>query len=302
MAGPSSGKRFFDSGVSLFTSFGFFAALSILCITVDHKIQFMDPVRSSLADFSEGAYRMVSGPLEGLTGLSEHVRSKARLVYENKALREENKKLQLDALRFEEVLSENLSLRQLLKAKESYAVPSQLFDVIRVNSDGYTQTFTIKGGSDDGLKVGMPVISEAGLAGQIIRVSQQSSLIQLIQDKDQQIPVMFKRAGVFGVLQGSGDGSTLISRDLPFNEEIKPGDKVITSGLDGIYPRGIPVGVVMQSKPSAADIYSNVSVACPKSINKGNSVLVLLVDTERVNALRENEEVNDGQRRRAVRR
>jgi rod shape-determining protein MreC len=293
-------RRFFSAKAS-FTSFGFFAALSLILITVDHRIQLMDPVRSELAQVSHLAHSVLSMPLSWTEDLLENFHSKSRLQKENSELSSRLRKLEIDLLRLESLAQENASLRQMLGAKDFMQVPSRLFDVRRVISDGFTQYFVIDGGSDEGVKVGMPVVSDKGLAGQIARVSKASSLVQLIQDKNMQIPVLFKDAKIYGILQGAGDGSTLVSRDLPFTEKIRAGDEVVTSGLDGIYPRGIPVGIVLSTEPSKSGIFSLVHVASQKSIQDANSILVLFVDPNR--ELDESGDEDDGQqRRRAVRR
>ena len=149
----------------------------------------------------------------------------------------------------------------------------------------------------------MTVVTEAGLAGQLIHVAPNSSQVQLIQDKNQEVPVLFTTSHVRGIVRGSGDGSTLQSRDLPFSDKIKVGEKVVTSGLDGIYPKGIPVGVVTKVEPGDSGSYINVTVASPKSIGTSEYVLVLYVDTKvELPDLDEEEDAGDGQVRRKPRR
>ena len=79
-----------------------------------------------------------------------------------------------------------------------------MFEVRRALSDGFTQRYQIDGGSNDGLEVGMPVVTEAGLAGQLIHVAPNSSQVQLIQDKNQEVPVLFTTSHVRGIVRGSG--------------------------------------------------------------------------------------------------
>lgn len=148
-----------------------------------------------------------------------------------------------------------------------------MFEVRRALSDGFTQRYQIDGGSNDGLEVGMPVVTEAGLAGQLIHVAPNSSQVQLIQDKNQEVPVLFTTSHVRGIVRGSGDGTTLQSRDLPFSDKIKVGEKVVTSGLDGIYPKGIPVGVVTKVEPGDSGSYIDVTVSSPNLSARANTFL-----------------------------
>lgn len=123
----------------------------------------MDPVRALLTEFSQGTYEVVTSPVRGMDSLLKNLRSKSHLETENRQLREENRKATLDVMRYEEVARENESLRQLLKAKDTLPQESRLFDVRNILSDGFTQFYVINGGSDDGIKVGMPVIADTGL-------------------------------------------------------------------------------------------------------------------------------------------
>lgn len=305
MAETPSSPHFFNSKASSFTSFGFFAVLSVILITVDHKIQLMDPVRNLLTEFSQGTYEVLTSPVRGVDSLLQNLRSKARLETENRQLRDENRKATLDAMRHEELVRENETLRQLLKAKETLPTESRLFDVRNILSDGFTQFYVINGGSDDGIKVGMPVVADTGLAGQVSRVSRKTSMVQLIQDKDLTIPVIFEGSNILGLVQGAGDGVNLVTRDLRYSDKIKVGDHVMTSGLDGIYPRGIPVGVVRATRPSKNGIFSEITIHNPSVIEKNSAVLVLFVDPEKEFELENEESEVKGdtqQRRRAPRR
>lgn len=303
MADHPSNPHFFSTKASSFTSFGFFAVLSVILLTVDHKIQLMDPVRRYLNEFTETTYEVLTFPVRGIEYLTDNFHSKARLQAENESLRAENRKIFLDAMRYEELLRENEALRKLLNAKTTLGVESRLFDVRNILSDGFSQFLVIDGGSDDGIKVGMPVVADAGLAGQISRVSKRTSLVQLVQDKGLSVPVLFEGSNVLGIVQGAGDGNTLVSRDLRYNAKIKVGDHVVTSGLDGIYPRGIPVGVVKSARPSNSGVFSEVSISNPHVVDKNSSVMVLFVDTNKDFEDDDNDAPADSQqRRRAPRR
>ena len=100
---------------------------------------------------------------------------------------------------------ENRVLKEMLQQKTLYTAKTGMFEVRRALSDGFTQRYQIDGGSNDGLEVGMPVVTEAGLAGQLIHVAPNSSQVQLIQDKNQEVPVLFTTSHVRGIVRGSGE-------------------------------------------------------------------------------------------------
>ena len=154
-----------------------------------------------------------------------------------------------------------------------------MFSVRRVLSDGFTQRFQIDGGSNDGLEVGMPVVSDQGLAGQLMHAAPRASQIQLIQDKTKKsrffllIPVFAASFTEPVTIQGFRPAIRLI------RIKSKSVKKWFTSGLDGIYPKGIPVGtVIISAVPGETGAYVEVTVEAPKSIGKQDAVLVLMVD------------------------
>ena len=287
MVGPSKHLKFNAPRASSFTSFGFFVAISVLMMVVDHQMQVMEPVRSGFAWVSDWIHNGVASPARGVEELKKRLAESEMQRYRMSTLSEENR-----------------VLKEMLQQKTLYTAKTGMFEVRRALSDGFTQRYQIDGGSNDGLEVGMPVVTEAGLAGQLIHVAPNSSQVQLIQDKNQEVPVLFTTSHVRGIVRGSGDGTTLQSRDLPFSDKIKVGEKVVTSGLDGIYPKGIPVGVVTKVEPGDSGSYIDVTVSSPKSIGTSEYVLVLYVDTkvELPDLEEEEENAGDGQVRRKPKR
>ncbi|MEI3087351.1 MAG: rod shape-determining protein MreC [Parasutterella sp.] len=272
-------------------------------MVVDHQMQVMEPVRSGFAWVSDWIHNGVSSPARGVDFADSYLRSKSSLIAQNEELKKRLAESEMQRYRMSTLSEENRVLKEMLQQKTLYTAKTGMFEVRRALSDGFTQRYQIDGGSNDGLEVGMPVVTEAGLAGQLIHVAPNSSQVQLIQDKNQEVPVLFTTSHVRGIVRGSGDGSTLQSRDLPFSDKIKVGEKVVTSGLDGIYPKGIPVGVVTKVEPGDSGSYINVTVASPKSIGTSEYVLVLYVDTKvELPDLDEEEDAGDGQVRRKPRR
>ncbi|MCD8339938.1 MAG: rod shape-determining protein MreC [Burkholderiales bacterium] len=278
MTGQTANKKFFGPRPSSVTSFGFFAVVSVLLMITDHQMRMMEPIRSGLTLVSDSVYTVLAAPVRLARDVSAHMTSKDQLLKNNQELKDEIMKVQVLGSRLETLEEENRMLKQMLMQKKVQQVPSAVFQVTRVLSDGYTQRFQINGGSDQGLQPGMPVLSEKGLAGQLVHVGPFSSLLRLVQDKNQEVPVLFEGSGIRGLVRGTGEDLKLESRDLPYTDKIKPGDKVVTSGLDGVYPKGIPVGTVISALPSDTGSYVEVTIKAVKGMGNNDSVLVLLVD------------------------
>ena len=269
---------------------------------VDHKMQVMEPIRGGFAWVADALHDGVTAPARGIEGGAKYFRSKSELVSENEELRKRLSESEMERFRIITLSEENKVLKDMLQQKATYPVRTGMFGVRRVLSDGFTQRYQIDGGSDDGIEIGMPVVTETGLAGQIIHVSARSSQVQLIQDKNQEVPVLFLNSHVRGIVRGTGDGITLQSRDLPYSDKISVGEKVVTSGLDGIYPKGIPVGTVVGVKPGTAGTYVDVTIEAPKSISTSEYVLVMFVDTKVDLPVKPEEEPTDSQERRRAKR
>ncbi len=279
MAGPSNNNvKFFTPRSSSATSFAFFAVISVLLMIVDHQMHVMEPVRSRLSVISDSAYNVLMFPAAVVEEVAERFSSKNKLIEENNELKTQIIESNILTSRLNTVSEENRVLKQMLTEKESLPVQTGLFQVKKTLSDGFTQRFQIDGGSNDGLQVGMPVLSEKGLAGQLIHVGPLSSQVQLIQDKNQEVPVLFTTSGVRGIVRGTGEPYRLESRDLPFTDKIQVGEKVVTSGLDGVYPKGIAVGEVISVVPEETGAYVEVTVGTEKGIGDQDLVLVLKVN------------------------
>ena len=228
LVGPSKHLKF-DAPHFSFTSFGFFVAISVLMMVVDHQMQVMEPVRSGFAWVSDWIHNGVASPARGVDFADSYLRSKSSLIAQNEELKKRLAESEMQRYRMSTLSEENRVLKEMLQQKTLYTAKTGMFEVRRALSDGFTQRYQIDGGSNDGLEVGMPVVTEAGLAGQLIDVAPNSSQVQLMQDKNQEVPVLFTTSHVRGIVRGgSGDGrqSAFKSRDLPFSDKIKVGEKV----------------------------------------------------------------------------
>jgi rod shape-determining protein MreC len=177
----------------------------------------------------------------------------------------EEQSSQLDYLRLmanqaETLESENSHLRKLLSLQQKSNVKSLAAEVIFSPLSPSSQRIIINRGNADGLKSGMPIASEAGIMGQIVRVFENSSEVALLEDRDFVIPVLVERNGLRTVLFGVGRGEPLELRYVNNLADLDVGDHLITSGIDGTYPAGIPVAII--SKIDRSSDNSGAIIAC----------------------------------------
>ncbi len=162
MVGPSKHLKFNAPRASSFTSFGFFVAISVLMMVVDHQMQVMEPVRSGFAWVSDWIHNGVASPARGVDFADSYLRSKSSLIAQNEELKKRLAESEMQRYRMSTLSEENRVLKEMLQQKTLYTAKTGMFEVRRALSDGFTQRYQIDGGSNDGLEVGMPVVTEAG--------------------------------------------------------------------------------------------------------------------------------------------
>ncbi len=190
-----------------------------------------------------GAVAAVSG---GAGDVAESLRHQRELVAENRELRARVEHLEIEALRLAGVESELQDLAAVL----GYALPPagelRVADVVFVDHSSWLKTLLIYTG-DAPVAVNQPVIDGSGLVGRVVLVAPPYAKVQLVTDRAAAVGAMIRRTRRQGVVRSGADG--LVLDFLPLQADVLVGDEVVTSGTDGVYPRGIPVGTVVSVVP-----------------------------------------------------
>jgi rod shape-determining protein MreC len=166
---------------------------------------------------------------------------------ENRQLQDTIRRLSLQQKQMEEMRQENNRLRQLLSVTELSPMATIGARVVARTPDYLSNVLYINRGQRDGIQVNAPVMSGVGIVGRVVLVSNKDSQVQLITNPDASVGVMLDRTRLPGVLRGSGN-SLLELNYISNTEQVELGDWVVTSGLDGVYPKGLPVGKVVESR------------------------------------------------------
>lgn len=162
---------------------------------------------------------------------------------ENDALRQELQTLQVRLQHERAEAQRTDNLRQLLELRERANLETTAAEVIAAAASPEFRTVTIDKGTGEGLKTDMAVISPAGVVGRVILPSGRASKVQLLIDRNAAAGALIERTRVQGVVEGVGDGS-LRMEYVPGTSDVRPGDLVVTSGIDGIYPKGFVIGTI----------------------------------------------------------
>lgn len=199
----------------------------------------------TFGSFSEVQRAMMS-MIDGVRGMWSGYLDLQDVQEENAALKQELQNLQV---RFQQERAEAQrtdNLRQLLELRDRANLETVAAEVIAGPASPDFRTVTIDKGSSDGLATDMAVISPAGVVGRVILPSGRAAKVQLLIDRNAAAGVLIERTRVQGVVMGVGDG-VLKLQYVPGTADVKTGDLVVTSGIDGIYPKGFVVGTVDQA-------------------------------------------------------
>ena len=174
---------------------------------------------------------------------------------ENDQLKQEVTKLRVSLEQERSIAQQTRTLQQLLDLRSATGFETAAAMVIGSGADPEFRTITIDKGTQDGLRPDMAVMSPAGIVGRILMPTARAAKVQLIIDRDAAAGVLIERSRVNGVVEGLGSGEELgfkagmISLNyVPSSADVKAGDRVVTSGIDGIYPKGVPVGEIQSAK------------------------------------------------------
>lgn len=266
---------FFHRGPAPLTRVTFFAVLSVLLMVLDARFRYAEPLRQVLALAAYPIQQVAAAPVVAFGRISDFFASRGALQRENEALRAEHLRAAPDLLALSALRNENAVLREILSAKAKLPQQSIFAEIVYAGRDPFSRKVMIDKGSQQGVQLARPVIDARGVLGQITRVHPLLAEVTLVVDKDHPVPVQVTRNGLRGVVYGSGDGATLELRHMAANADVEPGDVLVTSGIDGVYPRGLPVARVSEVERDAAQAFANIVCEPAAEVGRNRQVLVL---------------------------
>ncbi|MBK7533275.1 rod shape-determining protein MreC [Piscinibacter sp.] len=233
---------FFRQGPSALTKLTFFSALALLLMVADTRFQITQPVRAVIATVLHPIERTLLVPVAAWEGGSDYLVGLQKALTEADAARRDLARQAERSLRLEQVEADNRRLRALLELRPALTVRSLAAEVLYDAPDAFSRKVVIDRGATHGVAIASPVVNEAGVLGQVTRVYPLSSEVTLLNDKDAAIPVLNTRNQVRSAAFGVRNGMEL--RFMAGNADVQVGDLLSTSGVDGIYPPGLPVARV----------------------------------------------------------
>lgn len=268
----------FRQGVSIRARFLFFLMLSLAVILVDGRLRALDDFRSALTSFLTPFKEVVQLPGLFIENSAGYFISKKNLNEEIQRLTKENQLLQLDAARMEEMRQENENLRHLVSALAATTDHVVTTEVIGRPADPFSRRIQIAAGTLDGVQVGMPVIGPFGVLGQVSRTVSHQSEVTLISDHKSRISVINNRTGQFFLLAGTGDSGLLTVAFAQPSADLQPGDELVTSGLDHLYPKAVLTAIVKSSTYVPGEAYRRVEATAAADLTDVQFATVVLVN------------------------
>ena len=271
----SSPPPFFKRGPSLLARLGFFILLSLTLLYADARFHYMESVRKVFAIVLYPLQELADSPGQVAGRIGEFFVSQSYLQHENDRLAHENF-LHAGQLQSQQALiAENQHLRQLLEMQERAEQSSTVAEILYVGRDPFSRKVIVDKGSAQGIEEGAAVIDDTGLIGQVTRTFPWSAEVALISDREQVVPVQVVRNGLRAAVFGIGYDGALDLRFMPVNTDVENGDTLVTSGIDGVYPPGLPVAVVSNIERNAAYPFAKITCTPAAGPNRNRQVLVL---------------------------
>ena len=272
---PERAAPLFAEGAAGTLRLAFYLMLASLAMVADYRGHYLERVRAFATNLAGPVYWLAAAPVRAVRAGYDATSDRAELRDENQALRERLMLSEARLSRLVAVQDENSRLRALLDARTRLGLKAQLGELVDVDLDPFRHRLLIGLGAKDGVEVGQAVMDAHGVLGQIVDVGPDRSTLVLVTDASHALPVRVVRTGLRTIAYGSGDTTTLRLPHIPFRADVRPGDTLVTSGIGGHFPAGLPVGVVREVTPDDVATFA-LAVATPSAgLARSGEVLVL---------------------------
>lgn len=257
------------------------AVLAVIALAAAVKFdlsQLFTPGRIIFQETVGHGQKTVFMPLAAIQGtISAHLRLE-EILEENRLLKAELEQLRQEITSYREAAIENRRLRQMLKIKESMTARMIVANVVGFDLSPWKAVIKVDRGRSDGVRRNMPVLTGAGVIGRVLEVTPSYSNVILLTDYDSRIAAIIQRNRARGILKGQGRSECTLEY-VEKGVDVEPGDRIITSGLDGIFPKGLLLGEVAEVNPGPpGDLFQAIKVRPYSRLDTVEGVLIMLTE------------------------
>ncbi len=265
---------FFRRGPAPFARLAFFVIVSLALLGLDLRQRYLEPLRQALTVVTYPLRTLALAPVQALREAGGYLAAHGTLRRENARLAEQTVRAAATLLRHEQLELENRQLRSLLAMRDRQPAKGVVAEVLYATRDAYSRKVVIDKGTRQAVRAGQVVIDDLGVIGQVTRAFPLTAEVTLITDREQAVPVQVRRNALRAVLFGAGDG-LLELRYLAGNADVREGDELVTSGLDGIYLPGLAVGRVARLAREGTGAFARIFATPIAGVERDALVLVL---------------------------
>jgi len=253
----------------------FFVVLSLLLLFVDARYRYLESTRSVLSVLVSPIQRLATLPGMLWQHAGEYISMQHNLVEDNQMLHRQHEHDAAQIAQLQALQQENQQLRRLLALAERGEFALQSAEIVYAERDVFKRKVLIDKGSTAGMRTGQVAMDDIGIVGQITRVYPWLSEVTLLTEKDHAVPVQVLRNGLRTIVFGAGDTSHLSLRYMPISSDIQENDTLVTSGIDGIYPPGIPVARVTKIERDPAYPFARVTCLPLSGVGSHRQLMIL---------------------------
>ncbi|MCP5245136.1 MAG: rod shape-determining protein MreC [Burkholderiales bacterium] len=273
-----STPQFFRHGPGPLARLVLFMLLSCLLMAEDLRFKLLPELRQTIAMIIYPFQKAALLPAATSDVIKELI-SNLHIIEENTYLRERYLRNSEKLLRLNALEAENAHLRKLLGAvntiESKTTAKAVMAEILYTPRDPFSHKITLNKGSLHHIQAGQIVIDNKGIIGQITQVYPLVSEVTLITDKDHSVPIQIVRNNIRTVISGTGKNNEIELRYLSVNTDIREGDLLATSGIGGVYPRGLPAAIVTEIKRHPADHFAQITGTPVAGVDRNRQVLIL---------------------------
>lgn len=248
---------------------------SAVLMTLDHRMGYLESVRSALSVVVYPVRYLVNLPVAATRWVDESLVTRQTLMRENERLRQENLLLQSRFQRYAALEAENDRLRRLLESSLQAGDRVLVAELLATNPEPSTHEIVLNKGSSAGVFAGQPVVDASGVMGQVVHVGPLTSTAMLITDAAHALPVEVNRSGLRAIAGGTGSDDVIELAYVPTNADVREGDLIVTSGIGGRFPRGYPVAEVQRVEIAPGQSFARVLARPTARLTQSHEVLLV---------------------------
>lgn len=272
---PVDTPAFFHRGPSPAARLVFFGLVSIALLFLDTRYRYLEQVRQVVAVVLHPVQRAAALPGAVIAGVGDYFASKQALAEENEALKQRLAETGAKAQGAVTLAQENERLKALLETRARLDSGATAVAVLYTGRDVFQQKLVVDKGRDAGVVAGAAVVDADGIVGQVTRTYPYVAEVTLLTDKDHVIPVKLERNGVRAVMAGAGAGRAPELRFMSPTADVRVGDLLVTSGLDGTYPQGLAVARIATVERDTGQMFARITVTPVGGVDRSEQLLVL---------------------------